>query len=157
MGREIERKFLVLRDLWHPDPATGVRYRQGYLSTDPDRVVCVRTGGDHAWLTIKGITRGVRRGEYEYAIPHADADQLLEHICVHPLIEKVRYKVSIGDRHWDVDVFEGANLGLIIAEVELPDPDAWFERPPWLGGEVSADPRYFNSTLVLHPYSRWGS
>lgn len=157
MGREIERKFLVLRDLWHPGPAGGIRYRQGYLSTDPDRIVRVRTSGDHAWLTVKGITRGVSRSEYEYAIPPKDAEEMLDHICIQPLIEKVRHVVPVGDHRWEVDVFSGANSGLIVAEIELPHADAWFERPSWLGADVSGDPRYFNSNLIIHPYSRWGS
>jgi CYTH domain-containing protein len=155
MGREIERKFLVRRDLWRPDPGQGVRYRQGYLSTDPARVVRVRTAGERAYLTIKGLTAGLERAEYEYPIPLADADALLDSICLRPIIEKTRYRIPYGDRVWEVDDFAGENAGLLIAEVELPEPDAKFERPPWLGDEVSADPRYFNSSLIAHPYSRW--
>ena len=155
MAREIERKFLVRRELWRPDPARGVRYRQGYLSSDPNRVVRVRTADSHAFLTIKGLTQDNQRPEFEYAIPVADADAMLDGLCLRPLIEKTRYRESVGGDTWEIDVFEGENAGLIVAEIELPNPDARFERPAWLGDEVSADPRYFNSNLIRQPFSRW--
>jgi adenylate cyclase len=157
MAREIERKFLVRHELWRPDPARGTKYRQGYLSADPERVVRVRRSGDHAFLTVKGKTKGISRSEFEYAIPVADADALLDAICIKPLIEKVRYRIEHGERAWEVDVFTGDNDGLIIAEVELPYEDAPIDPPAWVGVEVSDDPRYFNSNLVLHPYTRWGT
>lgn len=156
MASEIERKFLVDRDAWHPDPAQGKRYRQGYLSNDPARIVRVRIAGDQAFLTIKGVTTGIERLEFEYPIPVADADQLLSDLCIHPLIEKIRYRVPWGGHVWEVDVFEGDNAGLIVAEIELPGHDTPFSKPAWVGQEVSADPRYFNAALITHPFSQWG-
>ena len=155
MSTEIERKFLVLRDQWHEDPAQGTRYRQGYLSVDPDRVVRVRTEGDRAFLTIKGRTSGVARDEYEFAIPLADAEELLGRLCLRPLIEKVRHRIPYDGHRWEVDVFSGANEGLVVAELELRSANEPFTRPPWLGREVSADPRYFNANLVSHPFTEW--
>lgn len=157
MGREIERKFLVRPELWHPDPALGTRYRQGYLSTDPDRVVRVRTAGTRAFLTIKGLTRGVERAEFEYPIPFADAQAMLDTLCSRPLVEKTRYRQEVEGRLWEVDVFEGENAGLIVAEVELPAADAPLALPLWAGTEVSHDPRYFNSNLAVTPFSRWAN
>lgn len=156
MGREIERKFLLLPGAWRPDPAGGIRYRQGYLSSDPDRVVRVRTAGDRAYLTIKGRTSGITRSEFEYPIPLVDANALLANLCEPPLIEKTRYLVPYEGRTWEIDVFEGDNAGLVLAEVELPDEAAALTLPPWAGREVSDDPRYFNSNLARDPWTRWG-
>ncbi|HEY5218369.1 MAG TPA: CYTH domain-containing protein [Gemmatimonadaceae bacterium] len=155
MATEIERKFLVREDRWRADPSQGKRYRQGYLSTDLDRVVRVRTVGDGGFLTIKGATQGISRLEFEYSIALADANEMLNRICVGPLIEKTRYRVPFEGRVWEVDVFEGDNAGLIVAEVELPSADAHVVLPPWVGAEVSGDPRYYNSNLTRHPYAEW--
>jgi len=154
MGEEIERKFLVTGDAWRERDA-GVRYRQGFLSTDPDRTVRVRIAGDEGSLTIKGRTHGARRAEFEYQIPTADAQQMLDTLCRRPLIEKVRYTVTSGTHTWEIDVFEGENDGLVIAELELESEDEPFERPDWVGAEVTEDPRYFNSNLVERPYNTW--
>jgi CYTH domain-containing protein len=156
MAREIERKFTVQRALWSPS-TPGVHYRQGYLSDDPERVVRVRVAGDSAFITIKGITHGVERSEFEYPVPRADADRMLDTLCLRPLVEKTRYRVRHGATTWEVDDFAGDNAGLIVAEVELPSADAAYDAPPWLGREVSHDARYFNSNLARHPYARWGS
>ena len=121
MGKEIERKYLVKGDDWRK-LATGVRYRQGYLSTVKERTVRVRTVDANGYLTIKGITIGATRKEFEYPIPAADAAVLLE-LCEQPLVEKVRYKIPFGGLTWEVDEFEGANLGLIVAECELSSED----------------------------------
>jgi adenylate cyclase len=155
MAREIERKFLVDPAQWRPDPAQGTRYRQGYLSRDPARTVRVRIAGDHGFLTVKGLTKGIERLEFEYEIPRADAEAILDRLCPRPRIEKVRYRESFGGRVWEVDVFEGENAGLILAEVELDSADAQVALPPWAAREVSDDPRYFNSNLTEHPYSSW--
>jgi len=155
MGTEIERKFLVDRNIWHPEPGRGTRYRQGYLSSEPGSTVRVRIAGRQGFLTIKGSPHGIARLEFEYPIPLADAEQLLNDLCPHPLIEKVRYREPWNGLTWEVDVFEGANAGLILAEIELPTPDWPFTQPPWIGKEVSDDPRYFNAALSRHPYSRW--
>jgi adenylate cyclase len=157
MSLEIERKFLVRPKSWTPDETRGVRYRQGYLSTDPARVVRVRTAGSSAFITIKGPNTGIVRSEFEYAIPLADAEAMLDHLCAKPLIEKTRYRETIGGRLWEIDVFSGDNAGLMVAEVELPAADAPVVLPDWAGAEVSNDPRYFNSNLVQHPFSSWNA
>ena len=153
MGKEIERKFLVRGEAWRA-LATGVRYRQGYLSTVKERTVRVRTVGDRGFLTVKGVTVVATRKEFEYDIPAGDAVLLLE-MCEQPLVEKVRYKIPSGGLTWEVDEFEGANQGLIVAECELSSEDQRIELPPWIGEEVTADPRYFNSNLIAHPFSKW--
>lgn len=130
-------------------------YRQGYLSTAPERTVRVRTAGDKGYLTIKGPSRGASRLEFEYEIPLQEANQLLDELCHRPLIEKRRYKIPLGGLTWEVDEFFGENDGLILAEIELRDEHQAFDRPVWLGQEVTGDPRYYNANLVSHPYSRW--
>lgn len=154
MGTEIERRFLVKGDRWR-DAGEPTRLIQGYLSTDKDKVVRVRVVGDVGVLTIKGLTRGVQKSEYEYAIPCQDALEMLGSLCLKPLIEKVRFRVVYEGLVWEVDEFSGENLGLVIAEIELDSVEQPFSRPPWLGLEVSADPRYFNSNLAIRPYCRW--
>lgn len=153
MAKEIERKFLVTGDGWRQ--AKGVRYRQGYLHTDQERSVRVRINDDKAYLTIKGTTVGATRLEFEYEIPGQDAQEILDELCERPLIEKNRHKIEHGGLTWEVDEFLGENEGLIIAEIELESEDQAFEKPDWLGQEVTGDPRYFNVNLVENPYSRW--
>jgi len=152
MGTEIERKFMVKKGVWRDETAT--KYRQGYLSTVKERTVRVRTIEDKGYLTIKGISIGASRLEFEYEIPRQDADALLD-ICEKPLIEKNRYKVENGGFVWEVDEFLGENQGLIVAELELENEDQFFPRPDWMGEEVTGDPRYFNSNLVKNPYTKW--
>ena len=154
MGHEIERKFLVCSDAWR-ERAKGTLFRQGFLSTEPERTVRVRVAGSRGVLTIKGITVGARRAEYEYEIPLEEAEEMLGALCVRPLIEKVRYTLSVGAHTWEIDVFEGENAGLIVAEIELAHEDEPFERPAWLGDEVTHDARYFNASLVKAPYETW--
>lgn len=171
MATEIERKFLVKQESWRTTADAhyrekGARYRQGYLSTDKERTVRVRTiaqvrsaqgegGEQHGYLTIKGKSVGASRAEYEYEIPMQDAEEMLDTLCQRPLIEKIRYKVDQGGVTWEVDEFFGENAGLIIAEVELEDADQSFTKPAWVGQEVTDDPRYFNANLVEHPFSCW--
>jgi len=152
MGKEIERKFRVIKDTWRN--VKGTRYRQGYLNSAKKRNVRVRTMEDKAYLTIKGIAIGASRMEFEYEIPLQDADELLE-ICEKPLIEKTRYKVQEGGFVWEVDEFFRENQGLIVAEVELASEDQKFPKPDWVGEEVTGDPRYFNSNLIKNPYTNW--
>ncbi len=156
MGKEIERKFLVSGDAWR-ELAEGTRYRQGYLSTVKERTVRVRTINAKGYLTVKGVSKGITRVEFEYEIPLADANALLDDLCERPLIEKTRYKIPLGDFTWEVDDFDGENKGLILAEVELQDENQSVEIPPWIGAEVSDDPRYFNANLIRNPYCKWDS
>lgn len=154
MAVEIERKFLVVGEGWRSQ-ATGTYYCQGYLNRDPGRTVRVRIAGDRAYLTIKGKPEGLRRLEFEYAIPVADARALLA-LCDRPPIEKTRYRLPQGTIVWEIDEFAGDNQGLIVAEVELTDPQQPFDCPDWLGAEVSEDARYTNARLAEHPFSTWG-
>lgn len=155
MATEIERKFLVIDDAWRATAAPGVRMRQGYLSGGDRSSIRVRIQGEHAFLNIKSATLGVRRQEYEYVIPLGDAEEMLDRLCAGPLIEKVRYDVKHAGHVWEVDVFEGDNAGLVVAEVELDSEDERFEKPAWAGEEVSHDPRYYNVSLVTDPYKHW--
>jgi len=155
MGIEIEKKFLVKGTAWK-EGARGVGYRQGYLSSHRERTVRVRTAGEQGYLTIKGLSRGATRSEYEYAIPYADALALLEELCEKPVIQKVRYRISYGGLVWEVDEFGGENAGLVVAEVELTHEGQTIQLPPWAGEEVTGDERYYNANLFKHPYSRWG-
>ncbi len=154
MGEEIERKFLVAGDAWR-ETAEGMRYRQGFLSTVPERTVRVRVAGLRGTITVKGKNLGARRAEFEYEIPVTDAEQMLDTLCERPLIEKVRHTLTAGPHTWEVDVFEGDNAGLVVAEIELGSEDEAFEKPEWVGDEVTSDPRYFNSNLVANPYRTW--
>ena len=157
MGVEIERKFLVRRDLW---PGSSVIkavtfFRQGYLSRERGRTVRVRRAGDRAFLTIKGESVGLARPEFEYEIPVGDAETLLG-MCMLPLIEKHRHLVDHEGHTWEVDEFLRANAGLLVAEIELDRPDEVFARPAWVGEEVTDDRRYLNANLVEDPFSEWG-
>lgn len=154
MAIEIERKFLVRDNTWR-QLATGIVYRQGYIASGVSCTVRVRVAGDQGYLTLKGATQGISRAEYEYAIPLKDATELLDTLCQHPLIEKTRYRVPWQDVVWEIDEFSGENQGLIVAEVELTNPQQQLTLPDWIGEEVSDDPRYFNSSLAKHPFSRW--
>jgi CYTH domain-containing protein len=154
MGTEIERKFLLRDESWRAG-ANGTMYRQGYLNSAKERTVRVRTVGDKAFLTIKGVTVGATRAEYEYPIPFDDCNAMLDTLAEKPLIEKKRYKIRRGDLVWEIDEFFGDNKGLIVAEVELQSEGQVFDKPVWLGDEVSGDPRYFNSNLIKHPFTRW--
>jgi CYTH domain-containing protein len=154
MGKEIERKFLLKNDSWR-SLVQGKKCRQGYLNRVEERVVRVRTIDDKGFLTIKGITRGAVRAEFEYDIPIAEAEAMLDHLCEKPLIVKKRYKIKFGGLIWDVDEFLGENQGLIVAEVELESEDQPFEKPSWIGEEVTGDPKYYNSNLTQYPYTRW--
>jgi adenylate cyclase len=154
MGVEIERKFLLVGDDWRALGAP-VLLRQGYLCAHPERVVRVRIEGDGATLTIKGGNVGATRGEWEYPIPLADAGELLDRLCERPLIEKYRRRIEFAGNVWEVDEFLGENVGLTIAEIELDTEDQRFERPDWVGAEVTGEARYYNSSLVRCPYSQW--
>jgi adenylate cyclase len=152
MAVEIERKFLVVGDDWRAAPA--VFYSQGYLNRDKARTVRVRIAGEEAFLTIKGISVGASRAEFEYPIPLWDARELLA-LCEQPLIEKNRRKILYEGFVWEVDEFLGENLGLVVAEIELPAEDTAFIQPHWVGEEVTDDARYFNANLSRVPFNHW--
>ncbi|MDY6942376.1 MAG: CYTH domain-containing protein [Pseudomonadota bacterium] len=155
MGIEIERKFLVSNDNWRSSITSHQEMVQGYLNLEGNSVVRVRIASNRAWINIKGATIDIRRREYEYPIPIDDAREIMDHLCAGPAIEKRRYYVPIRGHVYEVDEFLGANEGLVVAEIELSDEREAFERPEWLGAEVSHDPRYLNVSLVRHPYSEW--
>lgn len=154
MATEIERKYLVLDETWR-SRAVGMVFRQGYLSTVKERTVRVRVVGDLGYLTVKGLTVGSVRTEFEYKVPIADAEQMLDELCEQPLIEKTRYVIEENGLTWEIDEFAGANEGLIVAEVELGDESQQVDPPDWVGEEVTNDARYFNANLIAHPFSEW--
>ena len=154
MALEIERKFKVANADWRDSVTRSTSLRQGYLSTKPEATVRVRLENGVGTLTIKSKTRGISRSEFEYDIPSSEVTQLLQ-LCEGPLIEKIRHLVIIGEHTWEIDEFSGDNQGLIIAEIELSSEDESFKKPGWLGKEVSHDARYYNSSLVIHPYNQW--
>jgi len=153
MALEIERKFLVTKNNWRN--GQGTMYRQGYLNSDENRNVRVRVIDDRGYLTVKGISQGATRVEYEYEIPKPDADAMLDNLCEQPLIIKKRFKIVFKGFVWEVDEFLDENQGLIIAELELESETQTFIKPEWIGEEVTGDPKYFNSNLIHRPYSKW--
>jgi adenylate cyclase len=156
MATEIERKFLLLDDSWREEEITQkVRYRQGYMTQGEASSVRIRISNHDAYLNIKSATLGIKRQEFEYPIPENDAQEMLDTLCHKPLIEKTRYYLNYQGHTWEVDVFEGDNRGLVVAEIEMASEDEEFVRPPWLGQEVSSDPRYYNTSLVSHPFKDW--
>lgn len=155
MAIEIERKFLLKNSSWQQHAEQGTLYSQGYLIGGQQASVRVRIEGERAYLNIKSATIGITRQEYEYEIPVNDALEMLEMLCEKPLISKTRYHVNYADHVWEIDVFAGENLGLVVAEIELNSKDETFELPDWIGKEVSDDVRYYNVNLVKCPYKSW--
>ena len=156
MGKEIERKFLLANEDWREN-AQGRLFRQGYIiNRKPGQTVRVRTCNNSGFLTIKGKSQGITRLEFEYPIPLADANILLDQLCEQPIVEKIRYLVDFKGFTWEIDEFHGDNAGLLVAEIELEAEDQPFPKPPWIGEEVSGDLRYFNSSLTRNPYKYWG-
>lgn len=151
---EIERKFLVKNNCWRKG-VKGVIYQQGYLSTDSSRTVRVRLEGKLGKLTIKGKKIGIAGDEFEYDIPTNDAKYLLDNLCKKPSIKKTRYRIPFEGLVWEVDVFEGENKGLVLAEIELKSDHQKFKTPSWIGIEVTQDRRFRNSNLVANPFSKW--
>jgi adenylate cyclase len=155
MAYEIERKYLVDMTKLNMDEAVKKqRMRQGYLLNEKGRNVRVRIGGEKAYLTVKGAADGIRRLEFEYEIPVEDAEAMLG-LTDGRLIEKTRYFFEVGGKTWEVDIFEGQNAGLVVAEIELEGENEAFERPLWITEDVSDDSRYLNAQLLLHPYCEW--
>ena len=159
MASEHERKFLLSANDWRDQVTASTDIVQGYLLQQKNCSVRVRlstgTTGTHATINIKSTTIGVSRSEFEYDIPEQDARQMLAELCLSPFIEKTRHSVHYSGHHWEIDEFAGSNKGLVVAELELDDPGQQFTRPPWLGEEVSGDPRYYNTCLQSTPYSTW--
>jgi len=153
MAQEIERKFLVNGNAWHTD--NGTLIRQGYLYGGVNGTGRVRTKGEHAYITVKGRKTGITRLEFEYEIPMDEANQILDQLCLKPLIEKIRHEIHMGGFVWEIDEFLGENAGLVVAEIELDDEDQGFPKPDWVGKEVTDDIRYLNANLVNNPYSKW--
>ena len=154
MAKEIERKFLVTNDTWRT-LGTPHFYCQGYLHSDKNCVVRIRIQGNEARLTIKGTPIGIVRPEYEYPIPLQDAKELLALTDQTQRIEKNRTKIFYQGKLWEIDEFFGKNAGLVVAEIELESEDEAFEKPDWVGKEISEDVRYYNVSLAHHPYSEW--
>ena len=155
MATEIERKFIVKGD-FSKEVCNSQRIVQGYICSQPGRTVRIRIRGEKGFLAIKGPSddKGLSRYEFEQEIPLPDAEQLLT-LCEPGVIDKVRHLVRAGKHTWEVDVFHGANEGLVMAEIELASEDEPFEKPDWIGEEVSGDRRYYNSMLTKEPYSQW--
>ncbi|RKS99297.1 CYTH domain-containing protein [Flavobacterium sp. 123] len=153
---EIERKFLVTSNAFKTDAFSQNKIAQGYLSSVPERTVRVRIKGDKGFITVKGISSdsGMSRFEWEKEIPIDEAENLLK-LCEKGIIDKIRFNVKIGNHTFEVDEFHGENEGLIIAEIELNSENEVFERPNWLGEEVTNDKRYYNSYLSNHPFKNW--
>lgn len=157
MPLEIERKFLVADERWRAQATHSIAMRHGYLTDRGGRAsVRVRIEGTRGKLNVKAAVVGAARAEYEYDIPAAEAAEILETLCA-GLILKTRHYLPAGALTWEIDVFEGANAGLVVAEIELPRVDHRFERPPWLGAEVTELHRYYNQALAEHPYARWSA
>ena len=155
MGIEIERKYRVKNDDWRHHAHANQRFRQGYLCGEGPASVRVRIEGESANINIKAAVVGSVRAEYEYPIPLADAEKMLADLCIAAPVEKTRHWVRHGAHTWEIDVFEGANSGLVVAEIELDQKDETFPVPDWAGREVTHDKRYYNHALALHPYRDW--
>ena len=162
MAQEIERKYLVNKAAWQSyktkllnlTETIGIKYCQGYLPTTNETTVRLRVISEQGYLTIKSKTVGNTRSEFEYAIPVVDAQEMLDTLCLKPLIEKIRYKINYDNLVWEVDEFLGDNAGLIIAEIELENEQQQVDLPNWVEKEVK-EQKYFNSSLAKYPYSQW--
>ena len=154
MTVEIERRFLIENDKWHQYADEPLLLKQAYLSVEKERTVRVRIVGQRAWLTLKGYISELSRSEFEYEIPLADAEKMMESMCPFKM-EKWRYLVRWGSSLFEIDVFLGENAPLVVAEIELPDENADFDRPDWLGREITSDGMFTNAYLSKHPFSSW--
>jgi adenylate cyclase len=155
MPKEIERKYLVNKEKWaKTHKPKGQLYRQGYILTEPTKTIRVRLTETKGFLTIKGLSVGATRPEYEYEIPVQHAQELLDNFTVSEL-SKIRYKINFKGKIWEVDEFLGTNVGLLIAEIELKSEDETYELPDWVGEEVTGDDKYYNSSLTVNPFQKW--
>jgi CYTH domain-containing protein len=157
MAIEIERKFLVDHEKWQQlAKPEGKHYRQGYIFSDRTKTIRVRVTPEHGYITIKGASQGISRKEYEYTIPAGEGSELLDNFAVSEL-EKIRYNIKVENKIWEVDEFLGENKGLLMAEIELEHETETFKLPEWVTEEVTDDKRYYNSSLSVNPYSKWGN
>lgn len=156
MAQEIERKFLVTSNAYKDAAIKETRITQGYLSSVPERTVRVRIKGKSGFITIKGIgnVSGASRYEWEKEILVSEAEELLK-ICEPGVIDKIRYEIKVGDHTYEVDEFQGENEGLTVAEIELSGEHEYFQKPVWLGREITGDVKYYNSMLMKHPFTKW--
>ncbi len=154
MAIEIERKFLV-KEKPFSIAKRSLKINQGYIINEKSKVIRVREKGDDYFLTIKGNNIGISRLEYDFPISKEDAKELIFHFCKTTLIEKTRHYIEHEEHTWEVDEFHGKNNGLIVAEIELESEDEKFEKPDWVGEEVTQDDRYYNMNLAIHPYTSW--
>ncbi len=155
MATEIERKYLVNSMAWKVKADEGTRLLQGYMANTEKVAIRVRIAGEQAWLTLKSASAGIRRLEFEYPLPVADARQIMDEFCQGQVIDKTRYRLPLGGHVWEIDVFHDANEGLVLAEIELKNEQDDFTLPAWIEREVSADKRYYNAYLSQTPYSTW--
>lgn len=155
MATEIERKFLVINENWRNQATKSKSIKQGYFGPPNKASIRIRIDGDSANINIKSATLDIVRKEYEIPVPLIDAEEMLQNLCERPFIEKVRHLVPQGKHTWEVDEFAGDNEGLVVAEIELSSLEEPFEKPEWLGEEVSHDERYYNVRLVKNPYKNW--
>jgi len=157
MGVEIERKYLVDHEQWQQlEKPRGTPFKQGYLLNEENRTIRVRMTDEHGYITLKGPTQGFSRKEYEYTIPVSEAQELIANFAL-TTVQKTRYCIDYAGKTWEVDVFEGDNAGLIMAELELDDESETFDLPPWTTKEVTSDKRYYNGFLSRHPFKEWGA
>ena len=155
MAIEIERKFLLASDDWRRDIERSIDMRQGYFCNTDRASLRVRIEDERARIGIKSMTHAIRRIEYDYPVPVEEAEVMLERMCQPSIVLKTRHLVRHAGHLWEIDEFHGDNAGLIVAEIELQDENEVFERPAWLGREVSDDPRYLNFALARHPFCEW--
>jgi adenylate cyclase len=155
MATEIEHKFLVVGDGWRREAHASQEFEQGYLCGEGPASVRVRIEGNRANLNIKASVVGMVRAEYEYPIPMEDAREMLANLCVATPVVKTRHWVVYGSHTWEIDEFAGENAPLVVGEIEVDSVDEDFERPPWLGEEVTDDARYYNHALAFTPYAQW--
>jgi len=155
MPIEIERKFLLSNDTWRDEVVKSSRIRQGYMGIIDKASVRIRIQGDKANINVKSATLDIRRMEYEYEIPLDEAEEMLDQLCNQPQIDKTRFIVKRDGHVWEIDEFYGDNEGLVVAEVELGSEDEAVIKPDWIGEEVTTDPRYYNVSLIKHPFKEW--
>ena len=155
MAIEIEHKFLLANNRWRSKVIRSTRYKQGYLASNSSVSIRIRISDTEAWINIKQAVIGNQRDEYEYTIPLSEAEEIINNLCQKPLIDKTRHLVPYQQHTWEIDEFYGDNHGLIVAEIELSANDEVFEKPDWLGKEVTLEHKYYNNQLAKKPFLSW--